>query len=635
MRYFVFVLVFTCISSRVNANGAAVLKLKDCDDMPQEAMYSLSDTLPGEVKIMASEIHLVGKVIDAEGISNDGTKIAGSQADGTFKWIDVSDYGGAWFDEDGETRTSSIEGITHRMGNVGLNIVNPTEALDISGRVRLRDPSSNLIIGSTLGSGDYGTHNVFLGYSAGAGTTNGQRRVSIGYNAAASSNAFYTVDLGWNAGQNNSQSNVINIGRTAGQNNTGFNTVNLGAFNTGRNNSGSNTVNIGDESGENNSGVHSINIGSEGGKSNSGSQSINIGRRAGQENVGINNINFGFEAGKSSIRNSNINVGFQTGKSSNSLEMIAIGTRAGENAVGSNYGIFIGIEAGRNTSSTGSLGQDAIGIGRFALQNNQGFENVAIGQSALKTNTTGQRSVAVGVGAGQLNTTGEDNTYIGWRAGYQNNGDRNTMLGESANDQAYGGNENTYVGTRTAHDNGEGDKNTGVGMSALHYSQTIFALGMVTDSTYEIFGAGTTDFTTLGALDNGNGTIFQYNGNSITGNGRVRSLNEGDHPDNNTAIGYQAGQFIGTGSNNVFLGYRAGPTDEEESPSEKLYIDNEQSDSPLIGGDFSTDVLEIGGELKFSVQYPPDGTGVQSNTCIFEGTDGVLYKKVNGVVTPL
>lgn len=97
----------------------------------------------------------------------------------------------------------------------------------------------------------------------------------------------------------------------------------------------------------------------------------------------------------------------------------------------------------------------------------------------------------------------------------------------------------------------------------------------------------------------------------------------------NTYIGAYAG-YLSTGSDNIFIGKDAGYN---ELGSNKLYISNSNTSTPLLGGDFSTQELKIGGVQQFSVQYPTSGAGV-TNGSIFYGTDGGLYfKGGSGTVT--
>ena len=62
----------------------------------------------------------------------------------------------------------------------------------------------------------------------------------------------------------------------------------------------------------------------------------------------------------------------------------------------------------------------------------------------------------------------------------------------------------------------------------------------------------------------------------------------------NVAIGHLAGYSNVTGSNNVFIGNRAGLN---ETGSNTLYIDNSDTDTPLIKGDFVANELTINGSM--------------------------------------
>ena len=80
--------------------------------------------------------------------------------------------------------------------------------------------------------------------------------------------------------------------------------------------------------------------------------------------------------------------------------------------------------------------------------------------------------------------------------------------------------------------------------------------------------------------------------NTAVGSDSLTTLTEGN---NNTAIGYKAGATNVTGSGNVFLGYEAGP--DSGSVDNKLYINNNKSNTPLIYGDFSSNTVTINDNL--------------------------------------
>jgi len=70
---------------------------------------------------------------------------------------------------------------------------------------------------------------------------------------------------------------------------------------------------------------------------------------------------------------------------------------------------------------------------------------------------------------------------------------------------------------------------------------------------------------------------------------------------NNVVIGYEAGSNIGGNSGNIFLGYQAGYS---ETGSNKLYVDNSNTTSPLIWGDFNTNVVNFNGNVGIGTTSP-------------------------------
>lgn len=131
---------------------------------------------------------------------------------------------------------------------------------------------------------------------------------------------------------------------------------------------------------------------------------------------------------------------------------------------------------------------------------NQITTNVAVGNTALDSNTTGTNNTAVGYDAMTATTDGIQNSAFGAGALDANTGgDYNTALGYNALTTATTANYNTGVGYRALNAALSGSGNTGVGSDAL-----LLATGS-----------------------------------------------------NNTALGYQAGNALTTGSNNTVIGYDA------------------------------------------------------------------------------
>jgi len=313
-------------------------------------------------------------------------------------------------------------------------------------------------------------------------------------------------------------------------------------------------------------------------------------------------------------------------KSSRSSQFI--GNGAGFSNTGS-HNVGIGQEAGR----TGT-GKDNVSIGRNVMYNNTtGFENVGIGWASMNKNTVGSRNTAIGVQSLQQNSTGDNNTAVGWRAILNATSERNTVMGESVADRTTTGGENNFFGSRAGHDNRDGSRNCGFGLDALYALNTVPLSDLEAGDTYVIHAVGSTDWTLLGA--NSNTQDLQFVSNGVAGTGSGTAVAVMGNGNGNVAVGHRAGYYNGQGNDNIYIGPNAGNNTFYRGQNNRLVIENSTSSVPLLGGDFSTDVLEIGGVLKFSKQYPSNGTDVTCNTCIFEGTDGVLYKKINGTVSPL
>ncbi len=89
----------------------------------------------------------------------------------------------------------------------------------------------------------------------------------------------------------------------------------------------------------------------------------------------------------------------------------------------------------------------------------------------------------------------------------------------------------------------------------------------------------------------------------------------------NIFLGYRSG-YNTTGSSNVFIGYQTGYN---ETGSNKLYIDNSSTSSPLIYGDFNSNVLAVNGLLGIGNTNPQATLdvyrGIGTSTAVFRGTN--------------
>ena len=96
----------------------------------------------------------------------------------------------------------------------------------------------------------------------------------------------------------------------------------------------------------------------------------------------------------------------------------------------------------------------------------------------------------------------------------------------------------------------------------------------------------------------------------------------------NVVLGANAGGNNTIGQGNIFIGYEAGFN---ETGSDKLYIDNSDTTTPLIYGDFALDYLSINGNLMaagtyFRVVNNP-GTAVTPTNYCYQGLTGSASKQ--------
>jgi len=222
----------------------------------------------------------------------------------------------------------------------------------------------------------------------------------------------------------------------------------------------------------------------------------------------------------------------------------------------------------------------------FALYKNTERTNlVAIGDSALYNNGIGATSAshsinntAIGSKALFSTTTGSRNTGIGYEALYSDTTAlSNTAIGDVALRNNVSGNFNTAIGAISLYENNSGDNNVAIGYVASRRNTSGYAN------------------ISIGSWAN------YYN-------------QEGYR---NTIIGYEAGK--GTShhdkSGSVFIGYKAGYYDTTDN---KLYIENSNSNEPLIYGEFDNDIAAINGKL---------GVGTMDPSILFHvdgGTDASL-----------
>jgi hypothetical protein len=217
----------------------------------------------------------------------------------------------------------------------------------------------------------------------------------------------------------------------------------------------------------------------------------------------------------------------------------------------------------------------------------EGDTRTFYGHLAGYSNPSGIFNTFIGSQAGYSDTTGYFNTFIGGLAGKNNNANDNTFIGYSAGYFTTTGEFNTFLGYYAGYYNNTGRYNAFLGLLAGYQNTTGY------NNTFLGGSAG-------------------YNNNIGY---------------NNTLIGQSAGYNGTTGIGNVFLGYNAGYN---EIGSNKLYIANSNTSSPLIYGEFDNKIVTINGKLGIGTTTPLGSFEIEktgSNAIfIFERTDGAQGK---------
>ena len=395
--------------------------------------------------------------------------------------------------------------------------------------------NGNTILGDLYMSGN----NLILGHRNGSSTSLGQNNINIGPN-------------NWPSTDITGQSNII-IGDNAmthlstGSNNIGLGTT-LTALTTGTGN-----VTIGDNS------LTSV---------TTGDGNIGLGNEA---NPAITTASKTIAIGTNSVASSNgaIAIGSSMTQSEGHgaaldaaqarvMNSIAIGNNAtsGANSGGGQNSIAIGNQAKAN--STSDSGTSGIAIGAYS---NAGDHSVALGTSALNSNTTGSDNIAVGTSALKSNTTGSGNTAIGENTLYSNTrGDDNIAIGKNALYQSDTGGGNIAIGYQAMYyQNDINTGNTAVGYQAMvgtnsasNYHNTAIGYRALSRAGNSAESAGQNTAVGSDALEN-NVTGF---GNTAIGSDALNTVRQGDY---NTGLGYSACANV-TGSNKTCIGASSGPS---------------------------------------------------------------------------
>jgi len=464
-----------------------------------------------------------------------------------------------------------------------------TKGIETEGNKKIMgtEGTSNTLYGLGAGNslGDDDDYATFIGYQAGYSTLDG-----ITYNTFVGHSAGYSNTTGyWNTF----------MGRAAGYSNTtgNYNTF-IGNWAGGNNQAGSNNIFIGAEAGYYNTASDNTVIGRLAGHYfTTASGNTIIGKGAGRgvsgSSTGGYNTFVGYEAGYGNTTGSaNTFVGNSSGHSNTTGQWnVFVGDYAGYSNTTGSYNTFVGLRSGRYNQT----GYNNAFFGKESGENNTASENTFIGHQAGRLNTSGSSNVFLGSTAGYTNQTGVENTFLGFQAGYYNTASFNTFVGSTAGYSNTTGSQNTFLGDDAGLNNTTGSQNTFLGDDAGLNN---------TSGKWNTF---------VGESAGRANTTANYN--VFIGQNAGYNHQTGGY---NTFIGSGAGYNNQTGQGNVFIGNAAGTN---ETGSNKLYIDNSGTSTPLIWGDFTNDIVNINGKLGIGTTAPDQKIDLAGGAITVNGSD--------------
>jgi len=340
---------------------------------------------------------------------------------------------------------------------------------------------------------------------------------------------------------------------------------------------------------------------------------ITIGTRAGQNlnnhpgNIAIGTDSLVSYATGLSGFGWNIAIGSAAMKSldGNHTHNVAVGRGAIENQTSVDRCTAIGTYAlqGPSTIASGAVSNTvAIGFNAMSDVNGNAFSNVAVGADTFVNFTSGNSNVAVGDHSG-IRGPGNRNVTLGYYGGqYITGGDQNITIGTYAGPNTQG----TYYNkmwidiARTDTPLIYGDFAT----DTITINGNLVVTGTLTgspavfteDANSNIVGgvgAGASITTGTGNFFAGDsaGNAIQFNDLNVIIGHTAGSAIVGD---NNIVIGAGSAANVSgtTNSNNIFIGTNAGPLT-VSAVSNKIFIDTEATDTPLIYGDTTTGAKKI------------------------------------------
>lgn len=237
---------------------------------------------------------------------------------------------------------------------------------------------------------------------------------------------------------------------------------------------------------------------------------------------------------------------------------VMLGTGAGKRMTTGDNNVLIGGNSGVGIISS----SDNVLIGNYTGENISSTtgKNIFIGSNTGGDITTSDNLI-IGQYAGELNSA-TYNTLIGYEAGYYVSGDRNTFLGyQSGGNKTIEktGNDNLCIGYRTGYNMTSASNNVVIGSTSILILEERYTGGdLTTGSNNTIIGhlTGSRLTTQENNILIGNGTAKNLTGNNNLFIGDSIGLDTTS--DDNIAIGYQTYRNLIEGEKNLGIGYQAG-----------------------------------------------------------------------------
>lgn len=346
----------------------------------------------------------------------------------------------------------------------------------------------------------------------------------------------------------------------------------------------------------------------------------------------------------------------------NARSSLFIGKNAGSSVNSGTQNAFLGYDAG---ASNGSGSNNTFVGFESGKANGATSGNTFVGSRTGSTTNGGVNNTFIGYNSGSSNATGDENTYLGQSTGQANEGDGNVFLGfnagaaqTTANDLLFIENSNSNTpliygdfavdsisinGKLSLGSNYTFPNSIPTSGQVLRHNGSELEWGLASSDTMDIIGTTSTNYSKMlstGLEVNINNSavyqltearLFMGSNRNVSVGARSRTMTSGldnvavgyaalesGSGSGNTAIGLDAlasgasasvgiGAGAGTfnsGASNIFIGYQAG---RNSIGSNRLYIENSSSTTPLIYGNFADDSLKIHGLL--TLDSAKDGSG--------------------------